>query len=492
MARRPVEPGRDRRWRRHPPGSAHRRRRDARRHGARHRIVPDHPGRIPGDAAVVPVARQAAPRGRGVDRQLRRGHRTAPGAVQGARARGDRSGPGGAMEALRVLRTTRKTAVKSRRAALQQLHNTLVAAPDEVRDRIRNLTRMRRLRACAAWRPDATRYRDPAVATRLSLKSLARRILALDDEIAALDLHIAPLVEEIAPDLLALEGVGVASAGELMVTAGENPDRLRSEASFAMLCGRLPAARIERQDAAPSPQSRGEPLGQLGPPHDRRVPHAHRPTNPNLRPAAYRRRAVQTRGDALPEALRGPRHLPCPHRPISHLTNMRASRAPSTSTAKSPTCQPAPHPHLHQVPAPPLQRQRPGRVQERQHHPSVARPHPRPPHPRPPARRLPPRQPLPPPQLPPALPLPHRGHQRQRQGQQDGRTTSLPPTSTSDRCPAPKASSGPASPSKSSTSSPPPTPTSMRPTPCNAPAMPSSVRSARPETPPHDPPHVDH
>lgn len=78
------------------------------------------------------------------------------------------------------------------------------------------------------------------VATRLSLKSLARRILALDEEIAALDRHIAPLVEELAPDLLALEGVGIASAGELMVAAGQNPDRLRSEASFAMLCGACP------------------------------------------------------------------------------------------------------------------------------------------------------------------------------------------------------------------------------------------------------------
>ena len=78
------------------------------------------------------------------------------------------------------------------------------------------------------------------MATRLSLKSLARRVLALDEEIAALDRHIAPLVEELAPDLLALEGVGVASAGELMVAAGENPDRLRSEASFAMLCGACP------------------------------------------------------------------------------------------------------------------------------------------------------------------------------------------------------------------------------------------------------------
>ena len=147
---------------------------------------------------------------------------------------------GGGVEALRVLRTTRKTAVKCRRAALQQLHNTIVAAPDEVRDQVRDLTRMRRLRICAAWRPDAAGYRDPAVATKLSLKSLARRILDLDDEIAELDRFIAPLVEELAPDLLKLEGVGTASAGELLVTAGENPDRLRSEASFAMLCGASP------------------------------------------------------------------------------------------------------------------------------------------------------------------------------------------------------------------------------------------------------------
>ena len=56
----------------------------------------------------------------------------------------------GAVEALRVLRTTRKTAMKCRRAALQQLHNKIIAAPEEVRDQVRNLTRMQRLRTCAA------------------------------------------------------------------------------------------------------------------------------------------------------------------------------------------------------------------------------------------------------------------------------------------------------------------------------------------------------
>ena len=149
----------------------------------------------------------------------------------------DRSG---AVEALRVLRTTRKTAVKCRRATLQQLHNTIVSAPEEVRDRVRNLTRMQRLRTCAAWRPDTVGYRDPSIATKIALKSLAYRILELNDEIAALDRLIVPLVEELAPNLLRLQGVGIDIAGEFVVTAGENPERLRSEASFAMMCGVCP------------------------------------------------------------------------------------------------------------------------------------------------------------------------------------------------------------------------------------------------------------
>ncbi len=75
------------------------------------------------------------------------------------------------------------------------------------------------------------------VATKLSLKYLARRVLDLNDEIAELNRFNGPLVEELAPNLLELEGVGIENAGELMVAAGENLDRLRSEASFAMMCG---------------------------------------------------------------------------------------------------------------------------------------------------------------------------------------------------------------------------------------------------------------
>lgn len=146
----------------------------------------------------------------------------------------------GAVEALRVLRLARSTAVKSRRAALQLLRNQIVSAPEALRDQLRQMTRMRLIRTCAAWRPDRARFRDPAGATRIALQSLARRIVELGDEIAALDELIEPLVRELAPQLLARPGIGVEVAGQLLVTAGDNPERMRSEAGFAMLCGAAP------------------------------------------------------------------------------------------------------------------------------------------------------------------------------------------------------------------------------------------------------------
>ncbi len=146
----------------------------------------------------------------------------------------------GAVESLRVLRVTRATAIRARRNALQLLRMSIVSAPEELRDQVRNLTRMQLIRTCAAWRPDTTNAADPVSATRIALKSLARRILELGDEIAMLDELIAPLVTELAPQLLARTGIGIEVAGQLLVTAGDNKQRLRTEAGFAMLCGVAP------------------------------------------------------------------------------------------------------------------------------------------------------------------------------------------------------------------------------------------------------------
>jgi transposase len=146
----------------------------------------------------------------------------------------------GMIEALRVLSACRKTAVAARRIALQMIQNTIVCAPESLREVLRRMTRMQLVRTLAAWRPDLTAYRDVAAAYRISLKSLARRYLELHDEIADLDAMIAAIVDELAPNLVARNSIGHVGAAQLLLTAGDNPQRLRSEAGFAALCGVSP------------------------------------------------------------------------------------------------------------------------------------------------------------------------------------------------------------------------------------------------------------
>jgi transposase len=146
----------------------------------------------------------------------------------------------GMVESLRVLKSCRKTAVAARRIALQLIHNNIVAAPDALRDDLRRLSRMQLIRTLAAWRPDLSDYRNMSSSYRIALKSLARRYLELHDEIADLDSIIGAIVEELAPALVAKNSIGYESAAQLLITAGDNVERIHSEASFAALCGVSP------------------------------------------------------------------------------------------------------------------------------------------------------------------------------------------------------------------------------------------------------------
>ncbi len=146
----------------------------------------------------------------------------------------------GMVESLRVLKVCRKTAVAARRVALQLIQNTIVSAPDKLRESLRTMTRMQLVRTLAAWRPDLSDYRNLTSAYRIALKSLGRRYLELHDEIADLDVMIAKLVDELAPELIARNSIGYESAAQLLLTAGDNSGRLQSEASFAALCGVSP------------------------------------------------------------------------------------------------------------------------------------------------------------------------------------------------------------------------------------------------------------
>lgn len=146
----------------------------------------------------------------------------------------------GNVEALRVLRVARRCAVAHRADLLRRMKTLLVTAPEPLRTQLRTLTTRQLITTCAAARPDRTRVGDPTTATRVAVRSLARRHQGLSVEVADLDALVAPLVAQINPALLEVSGVGPDVAGQLLVTAGQNTDRLRSPAAFAALCGAAP------------------------------------------------------------------------------------------------------------------------------------------------------------------------------------------------------------------------------------------------------------
>jgi len=166
-------------------------------------------------------------------------------AVASGRATGTPKTRTGDVESIRVLRVARTGAVRCRAKAITQLKAIIVSAPDAIRAHLDGLTTNALVGTCArlrAARDDTSDQRlvDCAAATKRSLSSIARRVTDLDAEIADLDADLEALVTPLAPTLLALQGVGIEVAGQLLVTAGDNVERLRNESAFAHLCGVAP------------------------------------------------------------------------------------------------------------------------------------------------------------------------------------------------------------------------------------------------------------
>lgn len=160
-------------------------------------------------------------------------------AVASGRATGRPKSRDGLAEAVRTLRVARRSAVKARTQAVNQIHALLVSAPAALREPLADLSRTDLIRTLARLRP-APDLGSPLASTKTALRHLARRCQALDQEITELDAEIGPLVQQAAPELLALYGVGPQTAGQLLATAGDNPERMRSEAAFAHLTGTAP------------------------------------------------------------------------------------------------------------------------------------------------------------------------------------------------------------------------------------------------------------
>jgi transposase len=145
----------------------------------------------------------------------------------------------GRVEMIRVLRAARRSAVKARTQAANQLRGVRVTAPEALRRRLRGFSTKELVAVAARFRPGGNPGEEEE-ATRFALRSVARRYQALSEEIACLDAQLDRLVAETAPELTSLPAIGTDHAATLLMVAGDNPERLGSEASFASLCGVSP------------------------------------------------------------------------------------------------------------------------------------------------------------------------------------------------------------------------------------------------------------
>ena len=140
----------------------------------------------------------------------------------------------GEVEMIRMLKIAKLSAVKARTQAINQMKALVVTAPAELRESLDGLSTVALAARCKRFRPglwSIPRQRQYA------LRSLAGRYRQLSEEIHDLETELTRLTRTASPTLVSIFGVGPDTAATLLVTAGSNPERLRSEASFAALCG---------------------------------------------------------------------------------------------------------------------------------------------------------------------------------------------------------------------------------------------------------------
>ncbi|MEU9489291.1 IS110 family transposase [Streptomyces decoyicus] len=159
-------------------------------------------------------------------------------AVLSGRARARAKSGDGPVHSARMLKLAKDSAVKARTQAINQLKAVLVIADPALRERLSRLGNRELFRTCRRLGPDDGEDGESAVAqaTHMTLRMLAERIEQIDE----LNQRLTQLVEHHAPQLLVPVGIGPDSAVTLLITMGDNPERLNTEASFAALCGVSP------------------------------------------------------------------------------------------------------------------------------------------------------------------------------------------------------------------------------------------------------------
>ena len=181
------------------------------------------------------------------DRSARRRHgkddtldaEAAARAVLGGQATAEPKSGTSSVEMIRHLKVARDAAVKAKTQAMLTLKAIIVSAPAELREQLEGIRgKLTLVRHLAALRPGP--MVSTAASAKAALKAIARRWLVLREEIEGHDRELDRLVSTTAPDLTAARGVATATAAEMLLLVGDNPERVRSEGALAKLCGACP------------------------------------------------------------------------------------------------------------------------------------------------------------------------------------------------------------------------------------------------------------
>lgn len=210
---------------------------------------------------------------------------------------------------------------------------------------------MQLIRTLASGRPDLTAYRQVEEAYRISLKSLARRYLELHDEIADLDEMIEAIVKDLAPELLSQTAIGVNSAAQLLLTAGDNSDRLKSGGKLRRIVRRQPRPRFFRETGPAQVEQGWGSRGKQCHPHHRYREASTGCTHIGLRRTTDRSRKLEARGNSLPQTLHRRRRLHY-HHAAAQGRRPRSSIAGDHGEALKPWSSPGSNGRLSQQPPP--------------------------------------------------------------------------------------------------------------------------------------------
>jgi Transposase IS116/IS110/IS902 family len=195
---------------------------------------------------------------------------------------------------------------KARTQATNQLKALIVTGLSGFRQQLRHLSTPLIIAHCARLRPRPD-LRDPEQATKTALRRLVRRHQQLSEEITDHELH--QLVRDVAPALLGLPGVRSEVAGQVLISIGDNADRLKSEAAFVHLCGAAPIPASSGRTHRHRLNRGGDRSANNAPLRSRSRPHATRRSHPRIRRETNPRRASQARNHPPSQALRCPRDL---------------------------------------------------------------------------------------------------------------------------------------------------------------------------------------